>query len=74
MRILLWLDFCQASDGKDNFIFVTNLAPCVGVRIHLWPEKRKLSAREKVPVVKRVVEVTAKMVNIPAGPTPRQVM
>ncbi|XP_057865422.1 uncharacterized protein LOC131073079 isoform X3 [Cryptomeria japonica] len=69
-----WMDIKKlASDGKDNFIFVTNLAPCVGVRIHLWPEKSKLSLREKVPAIKRVVEVTSKMVNIPAGPAPRQI-
>ncbi|KAH9329927.1 hypothetical protein KI387_002035, partial [Taxus chinensis] len=69
-----WMDIKKlASDGKDNFIFVTNLAPCVGVRIHLWPEKSKLPLREKVPAIKRVVEVTSKMLNIPAGPAPRQI-
>lgn len=52
-------------------MFVTNLAPCTGVRLHLWPEKRK-SASE-LPGNKRVLEVTSRMVHIPSGPAPRQV-
>ena len=50
---------------------MTNLAPCTGVRLHLWPEKRK-SASE-LPGSKRIVEVTTRMVHIPSGPAPKQV-
>ena len=53
-------------------MFVTNLAPCTGVRLHLWPEKGK-SASE-LPGSKRVLEVTSRMVHIPSGPAPRQVL
>lgn len=51
---------------------VTNLAPCSGVRLHLWPEKGKSTLN--LPASKRVVEVTSKMVHIPSGPAPRQVL
>ncbi|KAJ0111675.1 hypothetical protein Patl1_02935 [Pistacia atlantica] len=66
-----WLDIQKlGSNGKSHFIFVTNLAPCSGVRIHLWPEKGKstldLSASE------RALEVTSKMVHIPSRQAPRQ--
>ncbi|XP_044502922.1 uncharacterized protein LOC123223679 isoform X2 [Mangifera indica] len=66
-----WLDIQRlSSNGKSHFIFVTNLAPCFGVRIHLWPEKREsnldLSASE------RALEVTSKMVHIPSRQAPRQ--
>ncbi|XP_031283280.1 uncharacterized protein LOC116141947 isoform X2 [Pistacia vera] len=66
-----WLDIQKlSSNGKSHFIFVTNLAPCFGVRIHLWPEKGKstsdLSASE------RALEVTSKMVHIPSRQAPRQ--
>lgn len=68
-----WLDIKKlGSNGKDHFVFVTNLAPCSGVRLHLWPEKQK-SSSEVVPPSRRVLEVTSKMVNIPAGPAPRQI-
>lgn len=68
-----WMDIKkQASDGRDHFVLVTNLVPCLGVRIHLWPEKSRLALRE-VPAIKRVMEVTSKMVHIPAGPAPRQI-
>lgn len=50
---------------------MTNLAPCSGVRIHLWPQKGKSSS--DLPAGKRVREVTSKMVQIPAGPAPLQV-
>ncbi|KAA3479539.1 gpi inositol-deacylase [Gossypium australe] len=67
-----WLDIQKLGlNGKSHFIFVTNLAPCSGVRIHLWPQKGKSSS--DLPAGKRVLEVTSKMVQIPAGPAPRQV-
>uniref|UniRef100_A0A453KIL7 Uncharacterized protein n=1 Tax=Aegilops tauschii subsp. strangulata TaxID=200361 RepID=A0A453KIL7_AEGTS len=61
------------SNGRGHFVFVTNLAPCSGVRIHLWPEKHRSSIENEVPASKRIVEVTSKMVHIPAGPAPKQV-
>ncbi|KAL1207095.1 hypothetical protein V5N11_004302 [Cardamine amara subsp. amara] len=66
-----WLDIeLLGSNGKNNFIFVTNLAPCSGVRLHLWPEREK--SNSNLPVCERVQEVTSKMVLIPAGPAPKQ--
>ncbi|VVB04204.1 unnamed protein product [Arabis nemorensis] len=66
-----WMDIeLLGSNGKKHFIFVTNLAPCSGVRIHLWPEKGK--SNSDLPVSERVLEVTSKMVLIPAGPAPKQ--
>lgn len=66
-----WLDIQKlGSDGKIYFVFVTNLAPCSGVRLHLWPEKSKISS--EVSPNKRVLEVTSRMVEIPAGPAPTQ--
>jgi len=44
--------------------------PCSGVRLHLWPEKEK--SNSNLPVCERVLEVTSKMVLIPAGPAPKQ--
>ncbi|KAE8718479.1 hypothetical protein F3Y22_tig00110013pilonHSYRG00322 [Hibiscus syriacus] len=67
-----WLDIHNLGEnGKGHFIFVTNLAPCSGVRVHLWPQKGKSSS--DLPAGKKVLEVTSKMVQIPAGPAPRQV-
>ncbi|KAK6913024.1 GPI inositol-deacylase PGAP1-like [Dillenia turbinata] len=67
-----WLDIQKlGSNGKGYFIFVTNLAPCSGVRLHLWPEKGKSTA--DVPASRRLVEVTSKMVHIPSGPAPTQI-
>lgn len=67
-----WLDMEKlGSDGKNHFIFVTNLAPCSGVRLHLWPQKGKMAVDQ--PMSKRVMEVTSKMVHIPSGPAPRQI-
>lgn len=67
-----WLDIQKlGSNGKSHFIFVTNLDPCTGVRLHLWPEKGKSTS--DFPGSKRVVEVTSRMVHIPSGPTPRQI-
>ncbi|KAJ6302131.1 hypothetical protein OIU77_016261 [Salix suchowensis] len=67
-----WLDIHKlGSDGKGHFMFVTNLAPCFGIRLHLWPDKGK-SASE-MAASKRVLEVTAKLVQIPSGPAPRQI-
>lgn len=62
----------QGSNGKNHFVFVTNLSPCSGVRLHLWPEKG--SSVSTLPTNKRVLEVTSKMVQIPSGPAPRQVL
>lgn len=53
-------------------MFVTNLAPCSGVRLHLWPEKR--NSTSELPVCIRIHEVTSRMVLIPSGPAPRQVL
>lgn len=64
--------FCpQGYGGKNHFILVTNIAPCSGVRLHLWPGKGKSASK---PVDRRVLEVTTKMVHIPSGPTPTQVL
>ncbi|TVU11055.1 hypothetical protein EJB05_44617 [Eragrostis curvula] len=69
-----WLDIKKlGSNGRGHFVFVTNLAPCSGVRIHLWPEKHHSSVQNEVPASKMIVEVTSKMVQIPAGPAPKQV-
>ncbi|KAK4778577.1 hypothetical protein SAY86_006105 [Trapa natans] len=66
-----WLDIQKLGSGeKSQFILVTNLAPCSGVRLHLWPEKGKSDSK---PVNKRVLEVTTKLVHIPSGPTPTQI-
>ncbi|GMP29530.1 hypothetical protein CsSME_00004595 [Camellia sinensis var. sinensis] len=59
------------SNGKGHFVLVTNLVPCSGIRLHLWPEKGKSAS--DLPVGKRVLEVTQKMVHIPSGLAPRQV-
>ncbi|CAL5370208.1 unnamed protein product [Camellia sinensis] len=59
------------SNGKGHFVLVTNLVPCSGIRLHLWPEKGKSAS--DLPVGKRVLEVTQKMVHIPSGPTPRRI-
>ncbi|GLU02173.1 hypothetical protein SLE2022_194370 [Rubroshorea leprosula] len=67
-----WLDIQKlGSNGKGHFIFVTSLAPCSGVRLHLWPEKGMQNS--DLPPSKKVLEVTSKMVQIPAGPAPRQI-
>ncbi|KAI8030373.1 hypothetical protein LOK49_LG01G04134 [Camellia lanceoleosa] len=59
------------SNGKGHFVLVTNLVPCSGIRLHLWPEKGKSAS--DLPVRKRVLEVTQKMVHIPSGPAARQI-
>ncbi|GMQ01446.1 hypothetical protein CsSME_00048093 [Camellia sinensis var. sinensis] len=61
----------KGSNGKGHSVLVTNLVPCSGIRLHLWPEKGKSAS--DLPVRKRVLEVTQKMVHIPSGPAPRQV-
>ncbi|KAJ1288523.1 hypothetical protein BS78_02G095300 [Paspalum vaginatum] len=69
-----WLDIKKlGSNGRGHFVFVTNLSPCSGVRIHLWPEKYHSTVQNEVPASKKIVEVTSKMVQIPAGPAPKQV-
>lgn len=65
--------FGQGRKGRDKhawFVLVTNLSPCVGMRVHLWPEK---SRSGDMAASERVVEVTKKMVQLPSGPTPPQV-
>lgn len=67
-----WLDIQDlGSNGKSHFMLVTNLAPCSGIRLHLWPEKGNSSLN--FPSSKRVLEVTSKMVHIPSGQAPRQI-
>lgn len=67
-----WLDIQElGSNGKSHFIFVTNLAPCSGVRLHLWPEKGMSTSN--LPLSSRILEVTSKMVPIPSGPAPTQI-
>lgn len=67
-----WLDIRKlGSNGRSHFMFVTNLAPCSGVRLHLWPEKR--NSTSDLPVCIRIHEVTSRMVLIPSGPAPRQI-
>ncbi|PIN00040.1 Negative regulator of COPII vesicle formation [Handroanthus impetiginosus] len=67
-----WLDIQKlGQDGKNHFVFVTNLSPCSGVRLHLWREKG--TSGSELSANKRVVEVTSKMVHIPSGPAPRQI-
>lgn len=61
----------QGSNGKSHFVLVTNLEPCSGIRLHLWPEKG--SSASSLPLNDRVMEVTSKMMHIPSGPAPRQV-
>ncbi|XP_066397200.1 uncharacterized protein [Miscanthus floridulus] len=69
-----WLDIKKlGSNGRGHFVFVTNLAPCSGVRIHLWPEKHHSPVQNELPASKKIVQVTSKMVQIPAGPSPKQV-
>ncbi|KAI9120798.1 hypothetical protein K1719_007831 [Acacia pycnantha] len=66
-----WLDIQKlGSNGRSHFVFVTNLEPCSGIRLHLWPEKDKSTST--LPLSGRVVEVTSKMMRIPSGPVPRQ--
>ncbi|XP_027349452.1 uncharacterized protein LOC113861049 isoform X2 [Abrus precatorius] len=66
-----WLDIQKlGSNGKNHFVLVTNLEPCSGIRLHLWPEKGKSASN--LPLNDRVVEVTSKMMRIPSGPAPRQ--
>ncbi|KAJ0480624.1 putative GPI inositol-deacylase PGAP1, alpha/Beta hydrolase [Helianthus annuus] len=67
-----WLDIKElGSDGRTNFVLVTNLLPCYGVRLHLWPEKG--TSMSNSPLSKRVVEVTSRIVQVPSGPAPRQI-
>ncbi|EFJ30370.1 hypothetical protein SELMODRAFT_145414 [Selaginella moellendorffii] len=61
-----WLDIQkQAVHGRSNFVLVTNFAPCLGIRVHLWHGKSKKANHN-------AVEVTAKMVQLPSAPAPRQ--
>ncbi|KAM5581857.1 hypothetical protein ABKV19_010881 [Rosa sericea] len=67
-----WLDIQKlGSNGRSHFMFVTNLAPCSGVRLHLWPDKR--NSTSDLPACIRIHEVTSRMVLIPSGPAPRQI-
>ncbi|KAK9716519.1 hypothetical protein RND81_06G239000 [Saponaria officinalis] len=64
-----WLDIEKlGSNGTSHFLLATNLSPCYGIRIHLWPEKVNTSS--DMPQSKRVVEVTTKMSQIPS---PKQI-
>ncbi|XP_058761830.1 GPI inositol-deacylase-like isoform X1 [Vicia villosa] len=66
-----WLDIQKlGSNGKSHFVLVTNLEPCSGIRLHLWPEKGKSTS--SLPLNDKVVEITSKMMHIPSGPAPRQ--
>ncbi|KAB2614050.1 GPI inositol-deacylase-like [Pyrus ussuriensis x Pyrus communis] len=66
-----WLDIQKlGSNGRSHFMFVTNLAPCSGVRLHLWPEKR--NSTSELPICIRILDVTSRMVRIPSGPAPTQ--
>uniref|UniRef100_A0A7I4AUK2 GPI inositol-deacylase n=1 Tax=Physcomitrium patens TaxID=3218 RepID=A0A7I4AUK2_PHYPA len=69
-----WMDIEELGrKGRDKhawFVLVTNLSPCVGMRVHLWPEK---SRSGDMAASERVVEVTKKMVQLPSGPTPPQI-
>ncbi|KAF7801554.1 GPI inositol-deacylase isoform X1 [Senna tora] len=66
-----WLDIQKlGSNGRSHFVFVTNLEPCSGIRLHLWPEKDKSTLN--LPFSGRVIDVTSKMMHIPSGPAPRQ--
>ncbi len=60
----------QAVKG-DWFVLVTNLAPCVGLRIHLWPEKGQQGENG---LDNEGIEVTMRMVQLPSGPTHPQVL
>ncbi|KAK9079209.1 hypothetical protein SSX86_000879 [Deinandra increscens subsp. villosa] len=67
-----WLDIKElGSNGRTSFVLVTNLLPCYGVRLHLWPEKG--TSMSSSPLSERVVEVTSKIVQVPSGPAPRQI-
>ncbi|KZV17310.1 hypothetical protein F511_18251 [Dorcoceras hygrometricum] len=67
-----WLDIHKlGADEENHFVFVTNLAPCSGVRLHLWPEKGTLAS--KLSMNNHVLEITSKMVHIPSRPAPRQI-
>jgi len=57
--------------SDDWFILVTNLAPCVGVRVHLWTEKAQQGDKA---VLDQVVEVTMRIAQLPSGPSERQVL
>ncbi|XP_073222495.1 uncharacterized protein, partial [Cicer arietinum] len=60
----------SGSNGKSHFVLVTNLEPCSGIRLHLWPENGKSAS--SLPLTDRVMEVTSKMMRIPLGPATRQ--
>ncbi|KVH90625.1 GPI inositol-deacylase PGAP1-like protein [Cynara cardunculus var. scolymus] len=67
-----WLDIKElGSNGRNTFVLVTNLLPCYGVRLHLWPEKG--TSPSDLPLSKRVIEVTSKIAQISSGPAPRQI-
>ncbi|XP_021769429.1 uncharacterized protein LOC110733661 [Chenopodium quinoa] len=67
-----WLDIQKlGSNGKSHFVLVTNLSPCYGIRVHLWPDKGNSSS--DLPLGKRIVEVTSTTAKIPSGPAPRQI-
>ncbi|CAM6043491.1 unnamed protein product [Sphagnum compactum] len=65
-----WLDIKKLAVKGDWFVLVTNLAPCVGLRIHLWTEKGQQGDKG---LSDQVIEVTMMMVQLPSGPTPPQI-
>ncbi len=52
-------------------MLVTNLAPCLGLRMHLWPEKGQQGENG---LDNEGIEVTMRMVQLPSGPTHPQVL
>ncbi|KAH9573264.1 hypothetical protein CY35_02G197100 [Sphagnum magellanicum] len=56
--------------GDDWFILVTNLAPRVGVHVHLGMEKAQQGGKD---VFDQVVEVTMRSAQLPSGPSEHQV-
>lgn len=67
--VSIFMGLSQAKDG-DWFVLATNLAPCTGVRVHLWPASAKPGGLSDF---EEAVEVTTKMAEIPAGPIQHQV-
>ncbi|KAL3677735.1 hypothetical protein R1sor_020691 [Riccia sorocarpa] len=66
-----WMDIqAMQGNGKTSFTMATNLPPCTGFRVHLWPEKA--GKGEEKAMNQRLLEVTMKMAQIPAGPSQAQ--
>ncbi|CAK9226433.1 unnamed protein product [Sphagnum troendelagicum] len=65
-----WLDIEKLAKSDNWFVLVTNLAPCVGVRVHLWTEKAQQGDKA---VLDQVLEVTMRIAQLPSGPSERQI-